>query len=116
MATTSLRQDVEYPESDGQPIGESDDHRDEIFDLINELDDRYRELADIYVTSRRESRSSGRRRSGRRCASRSPLKLGPFGPKMPFALLKKSWRLRRELAGAHHDSESVQDNFCEIIR
>jgi Uma2 family endonuclease len=49
LTTTSLRHDVDYPESDGQPMGETDFHRKEMSDLINALDDRYRELADIYV-------------------------------------------------------------------
>jgi len=49
MATIPLRHDIEYPESDGQPMGETDFHRKEMTDLINALDDRYREKADVYV-------------------------------------------------------------------
>lgn len=40
---------VEYPESDGQPMGETDVHRREILDLIAALEDRFREAADVYV-------------------------------------------------------------------
>ncbi len=49
MAAIPLSLDVEYPESDGRPLGESDLHRDEIVDLIAALQDRYQEAAEVYV-------------------------------------------------------------------
>lgn len=50
MGALSLLHDVHYPESDGRPLGETDLHRDEIFDLINALKNRYRDRPDVYVT------------------------------------------------------------------
>jgi Uma2 family endonuclease len=44
------RDDVYYPESDGQPMAETDLHRDEMVDLIHALKRRYRDAPDIYVT------------------------------------------------------------------
>lgn len=49
MASIPLRNDLEYPESDGQPMGETELHRDEMFNLIAVLKDRFREAAGIYV-------------------------------------------------------------------
>ena len=40
---------VEYPASDGQPMAESDIHRDEMIDLITALDDFLRDEPDAYV-------------------------------------------------------------------
>ncbi len=40
---------VAYPESDGQPMAETDLHRDEMMDLINGLKDRYRDDPTAYV-------------------------------------------------------------------
>jgi Uma2 family endonuclease len=40
---------VEYPESDGKPMGETDVHRDEMADTIDILKDRYRDVANVYV-------------------------------------------------------------------
>jgi len=42
--------DVYYPESDGQPMAETDLHRDEMGDLIHALTRRYRDVPDVYVT------------------------------------------------------------------
>jgi Uma2 family endonuclease len=39
-----------YPSSDGRPIAEGDVHLDEMFYLINALEDRYRNVPDVYVT------------------------------------------------------------------
>lgn len=44
------RDDVYYPESDGQPMAETDLHRDEMYDLIHALRRRYRDVPDVYVT------------------------------------------------------------------
>lgn len=44
------RDDVYYPESDGQPMAETDLHRDEMVDLIHALKRRYRDVPDVYVT------------------------------------------------------------------
>ena len=40
---------VEYPESDDQPMAESDIHRDEMIDLITALQDFLRDEPDVYV-------------------------------------------------------------------
>jgi Uma2 family endonuclease len=42
--------DIFYPESDGQPMGESDLHRAEMSDLIDALQDRFRDAVDVYVS------------------------------------------------------------------
>ncbi|PYQ56362.1 MAG: Uma2 family endonuclease [Acidobacteria bacterium] len=42
--------DVYYPESDGQPMAETDLHLDEMVDLIHALRRRYRHVPDVYVT------------------------------------------------------------------
>ena len=52
MATTALPQvtpRVEYPESDGEPMAETDLHRDEMAALIATLKDRYRDAPNVYV-------------------------------------------------------------------
>lgn len=41
---------VEYPTSDGRPMGESDVHRDQMVDLIHALKVRYEAEHDVYVT------------------------------------------------------------------
>jgi Uma2 family endonuclease len=43
------RRDVEYPESDGKPMAETDTHRDELVDCIEALKDRYRDDPSAYV-------------------------------------------------------------------
>lgn len=50
MNAIPLQRDVYYPESDGQPMAETDLHRDEMFDLIQALKRRYRNEPDVYVT------------------------------------------------------------------
>jgi Uma2 family endonuclease len=50
MNAIPLQRDIYYPESDGQPMAETDLHRDEMFDLIQALKRRYRDTADVYVT------------------------------------------------------------------
>jgi Uma2 family endonuclease len=49
MTAIPFRQEVYYPESDGQPMGETDSHRREMTDLIEALEDRYRNDPQIYV-------------------------------------------------------------------
>ena len=49
MAAIPLRQEIYYPESDGQPMGETDAHRKEITDLIEVLDDHFRNDPQVYV-------------------------------------------------------------------
>ena len=49
MAAIPLQHDIDYPESDGKPLGESDVHRNEIVDLIHALDTRYEDRPDVYV-------------------------------------------------------------------
>ncbi|NJN67827.1 MAG: Uma2 family endonuclease [Chloroflexaceae bacterium] len=41
---------IEYPESDGQPMAETDVHRDEMVDVINTLKQFFREQPEIYVS------------------------------------------------------------------
>jgi hypothetical protein len=50
MATSSLQHDVEYPNSGGQPMAESDLHRKEMVDLIEALTRRYQDVSDAYVS------------------------------------------------------------------
>lgn len=40
---------VDYPESDGEPMAETDLHRDEMAETIDTLKDRYRDAPDVYV-------------------------------------------------------------------
>ncbi len=40
---------IEYPESDGKPLGETETHRQEITDAIETLRDYLRERTDVYV-------------------------------------------------------------------
>jgi len=42
--------DIYYPESDGQPMAETDLHWDEMVDLVHALRRRYRDVPDVYVT------------------------------------------------------------------
>ena len=50
MHAIPLRQDdVFYPESDGQPMGETELHRDEIVYLIEAFKERFEEETDVYV-------------------------------------------------------------------
>ena len=49
MGAIPLRQDTIYPESDGQPMAESELHQEEMVDLIVGLRRRYRETPDVYV-------------------------------------------------------------------
>jgi len=49
MAAIPWKQEVFYPESDGQPMGETEVHVNEIFDLLGALKLRYRNVEDVYV-------------------------------------------------------------------
>jgi Uma2 family endonuclease len=49
MAAFPLKDEVYYPESDGQPMGETEVHSREIMDLITALQRRYHEAAEVYV-------------------------------------------------------------------
>jgi Uma2 family endonuclease len=49
MTVVPLQRDVEYPESDGKPMAESDVHRKEMVDLITALDDHFDPVPDVYV-------------------------------------------------------------------
>lgn len=49
MAAILLKGEINYPESDGQPMGETEIHIREIMDLISALQRRYRDAADVYV-------------------------------------------------------------------
>ncbi len=50
MSAIPLQRDIYYPESDGQPMAETDLHRGEMFDLIQALKRRYRGVPDVYVS------------------------------------------------------------------
>jgi Uma2 family endonuclease len=49
MTAIPLQRDVHYPESDGQPMAESDLHREEMTYLIQALQERFRNAPDVYV-------------------------------------------------------------------
>ena len=42
--------EVDYPTSDGKPMGETDLHRQDMVDVIDTLSDRYAAQTDVYVT------------------------------------------------------------------
>lgn len=50
MAALPLELDIDYPESDGRPLGETDLHRQVIVDLIHMLERRYETAPDVYVS------------------------------------------------------------------
>jgi Uma2 family endonuclease len=53
MSTTAdvpIRRQVEYPESDGKPLGETDAHRREILAIIAMLEQHFADQADVYVS------------------------------------------------------------------
>ena len=51
MATAlKTKREIEYPESDGKPMAETDIHRDVMFDVIYRLKSRYARRQDVYVT------------------------------------------------------------------
>ena len=50
MSAIPFQRDVEYPDSDGQPMAETDIHRDEMLDLIKALQRRYQDVPDVYVS------------------------------------------------------------------
>ncbi|MCP4657509.1 MAG: Uma2 family endonuclease [bacterium] len=43
-------EEIEYPESDGEPIAETDDHRDELTELVFTLKRYFRDRDDVYVS------------------------------------------------------------------
>ncbi|HEX6902211.1 MAG TPA: Uma2 family endonuclease [Thermoanaerobaculia bacterium] len=49
MTAIPFQQEIYYPESDGQPMAESDLHRKEMSYLIDSLDDHFAQVPDIYV-------------------------------------------------------------------
>jgi Uma2 family endonuclease len=49
MAAIPLQRDIHYPESDGEPMAETEIHLDVTIDLIQGLRRRYRDVPDIYV-------------------------------------------------------------------
>jgi Uma2 family endonuclease len=53
MATTprtAADREVEYPTSDGKPMGETDLHRNDMFDVITTLEDHFAADPNVYVT------------------------------------------------------------------
>jgi hypothetical protein len=50
MSATAFRYDVHYPESDGQPMGETDFHRQEMMDLISALEGYFEDAGGVYVS------------------------------------------------------------------
>jgi Uma2 family endonuclease len=49
MAAIPLQRDIHYPESDGEPMAETEIHLDVTIDLIQGLRRRYRDVPDVYV-------------------------------------------------------------------
>jgi Uma2 family endonuclease len=49
MAAIPLEDETYYPESDGQPMGETQLHQQEIVYLIQALDERFRDVPDVLV-------------------------------------------------------------------
>jgi len=49
MAAIPLHRDIHYPESDGEPMAETEIHLDVTIDLIQSLRRRYRDEPDVYV-------------------------------------------------------------------
>lgn len=49
MAAFPLQHDIDYPESDGRPLGETERHRQEIVDLIYGFQQHYRDAPDVYA-------------------------------------------------------------------
>ena len=49
MAAIPWQQEVFYPESDGRPMGETEDHINELVDLLVALRQRFLDEADVYV-------------------------------------------------------------------
>ena len=47
---TPLRPQIEYPESDGKPLGETDAHRREILEIIAMLEQYFADHADVYIS------------------------------------------------------------------
>ncbi len=43
-------EEIEYPESDGEPMAETDDHRDELAELVFTLKRYFRDRDDVYVS------------------------------------------------------------------
>lgn len=53
METTAVSappQRIDYPERDGKPVGETDVHRDELFDLVAALKEHFRHDEHVYVS------------------------------------------------------------------
>lgn len=50
LRSSTLDDQVDYPTSDGRPMGETDLHRREMMDLISILEDRYADRPDVYVS------------------------------------------------------------------
>jgi Uma2 family endonuclease len=48
--TTDQDQDIDYPTSDGRPMGETELHRRKMVDLIETLDDHFAADSDVYVS------------------------------------------------------------------
>jgi hypothetical protein len=49
MTAIPHSQEIEYPESDGRPIAESQPHGQVILDLYHALSRRYADMPDVYV-------------------------------------------------------------------
>ena len=49
MGALPLEQEIEYPTSDGQPMAETAEHMQVMFDLIYGLKSRYAEVSDVWV-------------------------------------------------------------------
>ena len=50
MSSVTTQNEIEYPESDGKPMGETDLHRDRMFRLLEIFRQRYRDQQ-VYIAS-----------------------------------------------------------------
>jgi Uma2 family endonuclease len=86
MAALPLQHDIDYPESDGSPLGETDLHRDEIVDLVYALRQRYLDTPDVYVAGNLFVYTARGDRSAVVCPDVFLVKGVPKGPRRTYRL------------------------------
>jgi len=86
MAALPLQHDIDYPESDGSPLGETDRHRDEIVDLVYALRQRYLDTPDVYVAGNLFVYTARGDRSAVVCPDVFLVKGVPQGPRRTYRL------------------------------
>ncbi|TGO03649.1 hypothetical protein PN36_02375 [Candidatus Thiomargarita nelsonii] len=50
MQLAPIEDEIDYPDTDGKPIAESDFHRDSLFYLTEALDAHFQEQPEVYVS------------------------------------------------------------------